>query len=76
MGKGENADYHAYSPFPTMFSKVFFSGPLKVRIVWSRDNVIYGTNDVLLQICKMSEKLTLYARAGIHLSLKGTLKCK
>ena len=33
MGKGENASYQHFSPFPTMFSKVSFSRSLKVEIV-------------------------------------------
>ena len=31
--KGENAGYQNFFPFPTVFSKAFFS---KVRIVWYR----------------------------------------
>ena len=29
VGKGENAGYSLFSPFPTMFSKVFFSKVIK-----------------------------------------------
>ena len=31
LGKGENADYHHFSPFPTMFSKGFFYMAVKNR---------------------------------------------
>ena len=35
VGKGENAGLPAFSPFPTMFSKVFF-----LRVIKSRDCVL------------------------------------
>ena len=33
VGKGENAGYQHFSPFPTMFSKVFY---VKVVKTWDR----------------------------------------
>ena len=33
-GKRRNADYHHFLLFPQCFQKAFFSGSLKVRIVW------------------------------------------
>ena len=35
VGKGENAGYQQFSPFPTVFSKAFF-----LRVVKSRDCVV------------------------------------
>ena len=34
MGKGENAVYQHFLLFPYCFQTAFFSGSLKVRIVW------------------------------------------
>ena len=34
VGKGENAAYQNILLFPQSFQKAFFSGSLKVRIVW------------------------------------------
>ena len=44
VGKGENADYQYFSPFPTMFSKGLF-----VRVVKSQDCVVKSLN-----MCKFS----------------------
>ena len=33
-GKGENAGYQHFLLFPKCFQKAYFTGPLKVRIVW------------------------------------------
>ena len=38
VGKGENAGYQHFLLFLQCFQKVFFSGLLKVRTVWSRVN--------------------------------------
>ena len=34
VGKGENAGYQYFPPFPHCFQKLSLSGSLKVRIVW------------------------------------------
>ena len=34
VGKGENAGYQHFSPFPTMFSKGFFLKVFKSRDLW------------------------------------------
>ena len=34
VGKGENAGYHHFLPFPTCFQKASFPESLKIRIVW------------------------------------------
>ena len=34
LGKGENAGYQHFLLFPPCFQKSFFSGSLKVGIVW------------------------------------------
>ena len=36
VGKRENAGYQHFLLFPQSFEKVFLSGHLKIRIVWSR----------------------------------------
>ena len=34
VGKGENADYQHFLLFPRCFQKAFFSGSLKLVIMW------------------------------------------
>ena len=36
VGKGENAGYQHFLNFPQCFQRAFFSGSLKVGIVWER----------------------------------------
>ena len=42
VGKGENAGYQHFSPFPTMFSKAFY-----FRIVNARDCVVRATRNLI-----------------------------
>ena len=45
-GKGENAGYQQFSPFSSMFSSVFFTGLLKVVIVWQRVKHLFSGRNV------------------------------
>ena len=41
VGKGENAGYQHFSPFPTMFSKGFLPDKKKPGVVWERVKVVH-----------------------------------
>ena len=45
LGKGENAGYQHFFLFPQCFQKAPFPGPLKVGIVWYRDNPLPHNHD-------------------------------
>ena len=46
VGKGENAGNQHFLLFPQYFRKAFFSGSLKVGIVWERVKSYFDTNFV------------------------------
>ena len=43
VGKGENAGYQHFLLFPQCFHKAFYSGALKVGIVWYRVQRIHSS---------------------------------
>ena len=49
-GKG-NAGYQHFVFFPQRFQKAFYTGSLKVVIVWERVNIVSFRGDIVLVVC-------------------------